>query len=127
VAANDALARGDTTAARAQLQQADIVLPQVAPEEQAPLVTERDRVQSSIASAPARATPADPSATEAPSVPGSTVGASEAAPTPPAPEVAPAEPVSPAEPVAPDESPAVVDPAAPSDEDPSAPTSPSGG
>jgi hypothetical protein len=127
VAANDALARGDTTAARAQLQQADIAIPQVAPEQQAPLVAERDRVQSSIVSEPARATPAEPSATASPSAPGSTVGSSESTAAPAPEVVAPAEPASPVEPAAPVETdPDAVAPDAPPD-DSSAPTSPSGG
>lgn len=130
VAANDALARGDANAALAQLQQADIVLPQVAPEAQPPLVAERDRVQSSITSEPARVTPADPSAAEPSTAPGSTAGGSEVTSdaSTPAPEVvAPEEPVAPVEqePAAPVETP----PATPgaSADDSSAPTSPSGG
>jgi hypothetical protein len=129
VAANDALARGDANAARAQLQQANIVLPQVAPEAQAPLVAERDRVQSSITPEPARVTPADPSAVEPSSVPGSTAGGSEVTSdtSTPAPEaVVPAEPVSPAEPAAPVETPPEPQDAPPAG-DSSAPPSPTGG
>ena len=51
-AANGALARGDTATARNELAQANIAIPQVAPEQRAPLVQERDRVQSSIESDP---------------------------------------------------------------------------
>ncbi|MEJ2888211.1 anti-sigma-D factor RsdA [Actinomycetospora aeridis] len=55
-AANGALARGDTQTARNELAQANIAIPQVAPEQQAPLVAERDRVQSSLTSEPSRST-----------------------------------------------------------------------
>ncbi len=82
IAANDALVRGDTNAARAQLQQANVVIPQVAPEEQAPLVAERDRVQSSIAADPEPAAPTDPSATQSPTASGSTAETPTPTPTP---------------------------------------------
>jgi hypothetical protein len=55
-AANGALARGDTQAARNELAQVNIVIPQVAPEQRAPLVAERDRVQSSLQNDPAPST-----------------------------------------------------------------------
>lgn len=55
-AANGALARGDTQAARNQLAQANIAIPQVAPEQRAPLVAERDRVQSSLSNEPSPST-----------------------------------------------------------------------
>ena len=74
-AANGALARGDTQAAREQLAQVNIVIPQVAPEQRAPLVVERDRVQSSLRNdpAPARDRPgagaSEPAPAPAPSSP----------------------------------------------------------
>lgn len=55
-AANGALARGDTQAARNELAQANVAIPQVAPEQRAPLVAERDRVQTSIESDPSPST-----------------------------------------------------------------------
>lgn len=51
-AANGALARGDVAQARNELAQANIAIPQVAPEQRAPLVAERDRVQSSLSNEP---------------------------------------------------------------------------
>ena len=51
--ANDALARGDQQAARNELAQANVTIPQVEPEQRAPLVQERDRVQGSIDNEPA--------------------------------------------------------------------------
>jgi len=70
-AANGALARGDTQAARNELAQVNIAIPQVEPEQRAPLVAERDRVQSSIAADPAPATrePASGSSEPAPEAP----------------------------------------------------------
>ncbi|HSK59859.1 MAG TPA: anti-sigma-D factor RsdA [Actinomycetospora sp.] len=55
-AANGALARGDTQAARNELAQVNIVIPQVEPEQRAPLVAERDRVQSSLGTDPSPST-----------------------------------------------------------------------
>jgi hypothetical protein len=73
-AANGALARGDVAAARNELAQANIAIPQVAPEQRAPLVAERDRVQSSLQNDPSPSV-REPSAsasqpTPAPSSPG---------------------------------------------------------
>jgi hypothetical protein len=97
-AANGALARGDVNQARNELAQANIAIPQVAPEQQAPLVKERDRVQTSIENDPApssrrpagssSAPTTDPSAPDA----GGTADNSTAvSPTPP-----PAQPQDPA-------------------------------
>jgi hypothetical protein len=71
-AANGALARGDVNQARNELAQANIAIPQVAPEQQAPLVKERDRVQTSIENDPAPATrrPSSSEPTTDPSSPG---------------------------------------------------------
>ncbi|MHC1562916.1 anti-sigma-D factor RsdA [Actinomycetospora sp. C-140] len=55
-AANGALARGDTQAARNELAKANIAIPQVAPEQRAPLITERDRVQTSLSNDPSPST-----------------------------------------------------------------------
>ena len=46
--ANDAIARHDYTAARPALQQANVGLPAVAPEQQAPLKADRDKVLTSL-------------------------------------------------------------------------------
>jgi hypothetical protein len=102
-AANGALARGDTQAARNELAQVNIVIPQVEPEQRAPLVAERDRVQSSLQSDPSPGTrePAAGSAEPTPEPsPGTTPeDAVTPAPAEPAPEDAatPAEPAEPAE------------------------------
>ncbi|MFC5141221.1 anti-sigma-D factor RsdA [Actinomycetospora rhizophila] len=97
-AANGALARGDTQAARNELAQANVAIPQVAPEQRAPLVAERDRVQTSIESDPS------PSSREPSS--GSSQRTSEPSGAAQTPEETPAP--SPAEPAAPpvEESPA---------------------
>lgn len=93
IAANEALGRGDTTAARAALQQANIVLPQIVAEQQAPLVAERDRVQSSIDADPDPAPGSEPSSPDATAPSGSTApGESEVAPSPSPEAVDPAEP-----------------------------------
>jgi hypothetical protein len=111
-AANGALARGDTAAARNELAQANVAIPQVAPEQRAPLVQERDRVQSSIESDPSPSSrePAGSEPSTAPSSGGSstaddTATPSPAEPAPVTPEDAsppPADPASPADPADPD-------------------------
>lgn len=101
-AANGALARGDTQAARDELAQVNVVIPQVEPEQRAPLVAERDRVQSSIGNAPSTSTrePATGSTEPSPEPSSGTGQTSEDAVTPapeaPAPEDA-ATPDEPAE------------------------------
>lgn len=55
-AANGALTRGDVQAARNELARANIAIPQVAPDERAPLVAERDRVQTSLENDPSPST-----------------------------------------------------------------------
>jgi len=109
-AANGALARGDTTAARNELAQANIAIPQVAPEQRAPLVQERDRVQSSIESDPSPSSrePAGSDPSTAPSPGGSSTADDTATPSPAEPA-----PVTPE-----DASPSPADPAAPAPEDP---------
>ncbi|MDD7938571.1 anti-sigma-D factor RsdA [Actinomycetospora lutea] len=119
-AANGALARGDTQAARNELAQANVAIPQVAPEQRAPLVAERDRVQTSLSS--------DPSPTREPTA-GSSPRSSEPT-SPPAPEdtatVSPAEPAAPPaeDPAGPE--PQTVDPSTRGTEDPAGTPTPSG-
>jgi hypothetical protein len=107
-AANGALARGDTEAARDELAQVNVVIPQVEPEQRAPLVAERDRVQSSIGNAPSTSTrePATGSTEPSPEPSSGTGQTSEDAVTP-APEApAPEDAATPAEPAEQQEVPA---------------------
>ncbi|PVZ07886.1 anti-sigma-D factor RsdA [Actinomycetospora cinnamomea] len=95
-AANGALARGDTQAARSELAQVNIVIPQVEPEQRAPLVAERDRVQSSLANDPTPTTrqpTAGSTESSTPESPAPGPDTSDDAVTPtPAPEESPASP-----------------------------------
>ena len=84
-AANAALGRGDAPAARAALQQADVVLPQIVAEEAAPLVADRDRVQSSINAEPTAA-PSGPSSSAPTTAPGSSATGKSPSPTSPKPD-----------------------------------------
>ncbi|MDD7966597.1 anti-sigma-D factor RsdA [Actinomycetospora lemnae] len=108
-AANGALARGDTQAARNELAQVNIVIPQVAPEERAPLVAERDRVQSSIEADPSPSTrePSSGSTEPSPEAPAAGAGQTPEDTAPPSQE----------EPAAP----APEDPSSPAAEDPATP------
>ncbi|MEJ2865933.1 anti-sigma-D factor RsdA [Actinomycetospora flava] len=113
-AANGALARGDTQTARRELAQANIAIPQVAPEQRAPLVAERDRVQTSIESDPSPSS-REPSSgssqrTSEPS------GAAQSPEETPAPE--PAEPAAPPAEDSPSPEPQTVDPSTRGTEDP---------
>lgn len=123
-AANGALARGDTQAARNELAQANVAIPRVAPEQRAPLVAERDRVQTSLSNDP------EPTTRE-PSSAGSSPRSSEAtqAPEPQDTETpSPEEPASPP-PAADDPSspePQTVDPSTRGTEDPEGTPTPSG-
>ncbi|WP_433783666.1 anti-sigma-D factor RsdA [Actinomycetospora sp. CA-101289] len=110
-AANGALARGDTQAARNELAQANIAIPQVEPEQRAPLVAERDRVQSSLQNDPSPSTRQPASGSTEPTTE-PTTGAGQTpedqvSPTPVAPPADPATPDDPGVPAdtqdAPDE------------------------
>ncbi|GAA4935756.1 anti-sigma-D factor RsdA-like protein [Actinomycetospora succinea] len=114
-AANGALARGDTQTARNELAQANVAIPQVAPEQRAPLVAERDRVQTSIESDPSPST-REPSSGSSPRSSEPSSGAAqqpEDATTP-----SPAEPAAPPaeDPASPE--PQTVDPSTRGTEDP---------
>jgi hypothetical protein len=104
-AANGALARGDTQAARNELAQANIAIPQVAPEQRAPLVAERDRVQSSLQNDPSPSTrqPASGSTepTTEPTTGGGQTPEEQVSPTPD--PASPADPATPADPGVPAE------------------------
>jgi len=107
-AANGALARGDTQAARNELAQVNIVIPQVEPEQRAPLVAERDRVQSSLGSTPSTSTrePAAGSSERSPE-PSSGAGQPSEDAVTPAPEApSPEDAATPADPAEPQEVPA---------------------
>lgn len=109
--ANAAIARRDYAAARQALQQADIVLPAIAPQEQAPLTAERDKVQSSLSpSAPNTPPGTTPSGTSSstsgrPSGPGTSGSGQPPAVTPSSSAKSPSSPLttSPATPKAPEE------------------------
>jgi hypothetical protein len=101
-AANGALARGDTQAARNELAQVNIVIPQVEPGQRAPLVAERDRVQSSLGTDPSSST-REPAAgsTEPTREPSSGAGRTPedaVTPTPAAPAPSPEDAATPADP-----------------------------
>ena len=106
-AANGALARGDTQAARNELAQANVAIPQVAPEQRAPLVAERDRVQTSLSSDPSPSSrePA-PGSSQRTSEPSS--GAAQSPEDTPTPD--PAEPAAPPVEDSPSPEPPTVDP-----------------
>jgi hypothetical protein len=123
-AANGALARGDTAAARNELAQANIAIPQVAPEQRVPLVQERDRVQSSIESDPSPSSrePAGSDPSTAPSAgAGQQTADDPASPSPEAPAAATPEESAPTQ-----SEPQEV-PATPQDGDAAPPPPPPGG
>jgi hypothetical protein len=107
-AANGALARGDIPAARNELAQVNIVIPQVEPEQRAPLVAERDRVQSSLGSDPAPSTrePATGSTEPSPAAPAPGTAEDPVTPSPADPATPPEDAATPAEPAEPQEIPA---------------------
>jgi hypothetical protein len=107
-AANGALARGDTQAARNELAQVNIVIPQVEPEQRAPLVAERDRVQSSLGNDPAPTTrePATGSTEPSPETPTPGTGEDSVTPSPADPAAPPEDAATPADPAEPQEVPA---------------------
>jgi hypothetical protein len=97
-AANGALARGDVNQARNELAQANIAIPQVAPEQQAPLVKERDRVQTSIENDPTPSTGQSSGSSTSPSADPTSPDASQTSDnaTTPSPATPPAQPQDPA-------------------------------
>jgi hypothetical protein len=107
-AANGALARGDTQAARNELAQVNIVIPQVEPEQRAPLVAERDRVESSIGNAPSTSTrePASGSTEPSPQAPAPGTAEDPVTPSPAEPATPPEDAGPPADPAEPQEAPA---------------------
>ncbi|GAA4812038.1 hypothetical protein GCM10023200_57320 [Actinomycetospora chlora] len=125
-AANGALARGDVNQARNELAQANVAIPQVAPEQQAPLVKERDRVQTSIENDPTPSTGQSSGSSSSPTADPTSPDASQTSDnaTTPSPATPPAQqdPASPAEP----QSPADADTRG-ADEPPTGPTSPAPG
>jgi hypothetical protein len=96
-AANGALARGDVNQARNELAQANIAIPQVAPEQQAPLVKERDRVQTSIENDPTPSTGQSSGSSTSPSADPTSPDASRTTDNAtPSPATPPAQPQDPA-------------------------------
>jgi len=109
-AANGALARGDTQAARNELAQVNIVIPQVEPEQRAPLVAERDRVQSSLGNAPSPST-REPAAGSSEPSPEPSAGSGQTpedtvTPAPTDSDTSPEDAATPADPAEPQEVPA---------------------
>jgi hypothetical protein len=107
-AANGALARGDIPAARNELAQVNIVIPQVEPEQRAPLVAERDRVQSSLGNDPSPSTrePATGSTEPSPAAPAPGTADDSVTPSPADPATPPEDAADPADPAEPEEIPA---------------------
>ena len=107
-AANGALARGDIPAARNELAQVNIVIPQVEPEQRAPLVAERDRVQTSLGNDPSPATrePAAGSTEPSPAAPAPGTADDPVTPSPADPATPPEDAATPADPAEPEEVPA---------------------